>query len=66
MHDDNWWRVRFEAAGFVYSEVLTKEVRIVAQSDHLLKNLTTNMNEDRSYSVGQHIWTSMMVRSLRC
>ena len=58
---DDWWRVRWEAAGFVYSEILTNEVRGVAGRDTDLKNLTLSMQPDGSYSVAQHIRGTMQV-----
>lgn len=58
---DDWWRVRWEAAGFVYSEILTNEVRGIAGRDTDLKNLTLSMQPDGSYSVAQHIRGTMQV-----
>lgn len=61
VHDDDWWRVRWEAAGLVYSEFLTNEARKVALNDQDLKNLTLDMKEDSLYYVGQHIWMNIQV-----
>lgn len=58
---DDWWRVRWEAAGFVYSDILTSEARSVAIRDQNLKNLTLDMNEDELYFVGQHIYLNVQV-----
>jgi hypothetical protein len=61
VHNDDWWRVRWEAAGLVYSEILTNEAREVAMNDQGLKNLTLDMREDSLYYVGQHIWMNIQV-----
>ncbi len=61
VHDDDWWKTRFEAAGLVYSNSLTQEVRTVAQRDQGLKNLTLDMKPDLLYFVGQHIYLNMQV-----
>mmetsp|Transcript_12207 Transcript_12207/g.25755 ORF Transcript_12207/g.25755 Transcript_12207/m.25755 type:complete len:405 (-) Transcript_12207:113-1327(-) len=61
VHDDDWWKTRFEAAGLVYSNSLTQEVRSVAQRDQGLKNLTLDMKPDHLYYVGQHIYLNMQV-----
>lgn len=62
VHDDDWWRVRWEAAGFVYSEHLTKTARGLAGRDTQLKNLTLEMKQtDKGHSVAQHLRTSLQV-----
>ncbi|KAL3789256.1 hypothetical protein ACHAW5_001666 [Stephanodiscus triporus] len=61
VHNDDWWRVRWEAAGFVYSEILTKEARSVAMQDQNMKNLTLDMKENELYFVGQHIYLNVQV-----
>ena len=58
---DDWWRVRWEAAGFVYSEFLTNSSRAIAEKDSGLKNLTLDMKPDYLYFVGQHIWMNIQV-----
>lgn len=58
---DDWWRVRWEAAGFVYSEFLTKKSRSIAMKDQQLKNLTLDMRDDHLYFVGQHIYLNVQV-----
>lgn len=63
VHDDDWWKTRFEAAGLVYSNSLTQEVRSVAQRDQGLKNLTLDMKPDHLYYVGQHIYLNMQVKN---
>lgn len=58
-----------EAQGFVYSEILTKEMRDKAREDRARKDLVQDMvTKGRdSYSVGQHLWTTLQVRySSRC
>jgi hypothetical protein len=61
VHNDDWWRVRWEAAGLVYSEILTMEARKVALNDQGLKNLTLDMKEDYLYYVGQHVYLNIQV-----
>jgi hypothetical protein len=61
VHNDDWWRVRWEAAGLVYSEILTMEARKVALNDQGLKKLTLDMKEDYLYYVGQHVYLNMQV-----
>lgn len=39
VHDDDWWRIRWEAAGFVYSEYLTNAARTQALLDQHTKDL---------------------------
>ena len=58
---DDWWRVRWEAAGFVYSEFLTKKSQSIAMKDQQLKNLTLDMRDDHLYFVGQHIYLNVQV-----
>ena len=51
-----------EAAGFVYSESLTKEMRGKAQKDSQRKDLIDAMKKsDKSFSVAQHLWTTLQV-----
>ncbi|KAL7478980.1 hypothetical protein ACHAW6_004730 [Cyclotella cf. meneghiniana] len=61
VHDDEWWRVRWEAAGLVFSQSLTDEARAVAMKDSSRKDLTKHMREDYMYFVGQHLWLSLQV-----
>jgi len=61
VHDDDWWRLRWEAAGFIYSESLTKSVRSIAMKDQNRKDLTLDMKEGHLYFVGQHIYLNMQV-----
>ena len=61
LFSDDWWRVRWEAAGFVYSEFLTKKSRSIAMKDQQLKNLTLDMRDDHLYFVGQHIYLNVQV-----
>ena len=53
--------MRWEAAGFVYSDYLTKRVRAVAIQDQDRKDLTKDMRDDHLYFVGQHIYLNMQV-----
>lgn len=61
VHDDNWWIVRMEAAGFLYSDILTQEMRIKAGEDKMRTDLVAAMEEGKQYSVAQHLWTTMLV-----
>ena len=45
----------------MYSEILTKEARMIATRDQSLKNLTLAMKEDELYFVGQHIYLNVQV-----
>ena len=62
VHDDDWWRVRWEAAGFQYSDILTRQIRSKKfWVDHNTLRLTRDMKEDRLYYVGQHLYLSGQV-----
>jgi len=61
VHNDDWWRMRWEAAGFVYSEHLTSTVRATAMKDSSRKDLTLDMKEENLYFVGQHIYMNAQV-----
>ena len=61
LSSDDWWRVRWEAAGFVYSDFLTTRSRSIAMKDQNLKNLTLDMKPDHLYFVGQHIYLNVQV-----
>lgn len=61
VHNDDWWRMRWEAAGFVYSEHLTSTVRATAMKDQNRKDLTLDMNKENLYFVGQHIYLNAQV-----
>jgi hypothetical protein len=63
VHDDVWWKIRWEAAGFVYSEELTKEARSLSKKDIRRTDLTSDMSEDKKYYVAQHVWTTVQVSS---
>ena len=39
VHDSTWWIVRMEAMGFVYSDILTKEMRSKAKEDRVRMDL---------------------------
>ena len=55
VHAGHWWRVRFEAAGLLYSDDLTKKLRKIAA--HGQTEFSSNGVRYRA----QHLWT---VRSL--
>lgn len=61
VHKDEWWQVRFEAAGLIYSNVLTKQMRDKAREDKGVNNLLPSMDRERVYSTGQHLYTSLQV-----
>lgn len=51
VHNDDWWRVRMESMGFVYSEYLTSEMRRKAQSDSSRTDLVEDMKTQVSLCV---------------
>ena len=57
VHDNVWWRAKWEAQGFVYSEELTKKVRETAQKE---KKLEISAFKGEKYNA-QHVWTAMQV-----
>mmetsp|Transcript_1993 Transcript_1993/g.4715 ORF Transcript_1993/g.4715 Transcript_1993/m.4715 type:complete len:388 (-) Transcript_1993:62-1225(-) len=63
VHDNDWWRAKMEAAGFVYSESLTLEMKDKAKADVRRNDLIDAMkkSENKSFSVAQHLWTTMQV-----
>ncbi|KAL3780208.1 hypothetical protein HJC23_007532 [Cyclotella cryptica] len=61
VHDDEWWRTRWEAAGLVFSQSMTNEARSIASQDRLRNDLVRDMQEGKSYSVAQHLRTSLQV-----
>ena len=50
-----------EAAGFLYSDILTQEMRFKAGEDKMRTDLVAAMEEGKQYSVAQHLWTTMLV-----
>ncbi|EED89003.1 predicted protein [Thalassiosira pseudonana CCMP1335] len=61
VHNDDWWRVRMESMGFVYSEYLTSEMRRKALEDKMRTDFVKGMEEGKVYNVGQHLWANMLV-----
>jgi len=57
VHDDVWWRAKFESQGLVYSEDLTKMVRETAKDEQKAEDPALNGDKYNA----QHIWTSMQV-----
>jgi hypothetical protein len=55
VHREEWWIARFQSFGFVYSDYLTKQVRVAAQDSK-----STQAPNNSTY-VGQHIWLHMLV-----
>ncbi|KAL7528547.1 hypothetical protein ACHAXR_003932 [Thalassiosira sp. AJA248-18] len=66
IHDDNWWQVKMEAMGFVYSEILTSMMKQKAIQDKdrrdlvELKKKSQTPNRTR-YNVAQHLRTTLQV-----
>lgn len=63
VHNHDWWQMKMEAAGFVYSETLTKEMKGKAMQDRERKDLVDDMitKNRTSYGVAQHLWTTLQV-----
>lgn len=64
VHDSTWWIVRMEAMGFVYSDILTKEMRSKAKEDRERMDLvpeSMRSPDKKSYNVAQHIWGTLLV-----
>mmetsp|Transcript_32032 Transcript_32032/g.67341 ORF Transcript_32032/g.67341 Transcript_32032/m.67341 type:complete len:383 (-) Transcript_32032:206-1354(-) len=63
VHDDAWWQVKMESMGFIYSDILTKEMRKKAQTDSNRRDLVEDMKTQNrtQYAVAQHLWTSLQV-----
>ena len=57
VHDDEWWKMRWEAAGLVYSSELTAEARAIAIKDRMM-----TIGGVESTTAAQHIWLSIQVR----
>jgi hypothetical protein len=57
VHDDEWWQVRWEAAGLVYSDIMTQEARRIAQLDR-----RSDIGGKVTGTAAQHIWLSVQVR----
>ena len=68
MHDKEWWIVRMEAMGFVYSDILTQEMHKKASEDRYRTDLVKGMKESnkKSFNVGQHLWGTLLVRRVYC
>ena len=63
VHDETWWRARFEMYGFVYSPELTQKVKELAKQENNDKidfPVQTGGDKIRKYNA-QHVWTHMMV-----
>ncbi|KAL7529792.1 hypothetical protein ACHAXR_003157, partial [Thalassiosira sp. AJA248-18] len=63
IHNHDWWQVKMEAMGFVYSDSLTKTMRDKARQDIHRKDLVKDMikKNQTSYNVAQHLWTTLQV-----
>ena len=60
VHDDDWWKIRWEAAGLVYSSELTSEARAVAMEDRFM----TIRGQEVKGTGAQHVRTSIQVGRL--
>ncbi|GMI55976.1 hypothetical protein ScalyP_jg1192, partial [Parmales sp. scaly parma] len=58
VHDDKWWRTKWEMQGLVYSEELTAMVRAEARAESARKVLSPN---GKDYYYAQHIIKTMQV-----
>ena len=57
VHDDPWWKTRWEAAGLVYSSELTNEAREIAKMNKYIE-----FGDDfKTNNAAQHIWLSIQV-----
>lgn len=64
VHDKEWWIVRMQSMGFVYSEFLTSKARQVAQEDKDRRDLVADMKkfpERATFNVAQHLWGTLLV-----
>lgn len=67
VHDSTWWIVRMEAMGFVYSDILTKEMREKVRSDGERTDLTQKIQEEgKNVNVGQHLFGTLLVSGCMC
>lgn len=57
VHGDRWWKLKFAAAGLVFSEELTKLVRAKASEEKRSDRMAPN---GQSYNA-QHVWLTMLV-----
>ena len=57
VHNDVWWKAKFQAHGFVYSEDLTQMVRETAKKE---KQDEIAAFRGQNYNA-QHVWTTMQV-----
>ncbi|KAL3775429.1 hypothetical protein ACHAW5_007153 [Stephanodiscus triporus] len=62
VHKDPWWITRMTAMGFVYSDLLTNEIRNKGKQDNAL-TVTNPRNESdtKTFNTGQHVWLTMLV-----
>lgn len=65
VHNHDWWQMKMEAAGFVYSKILTDEMKGKARQDSSRTDLVDDMitKNKTSYNVAQHLWTTLQVRT---
>ncbi|GMI39823.1 hypothetical protein TeGR_g13928 [Tetraparma gracilis] len=58
VHDDKWWRTKFELQGLVYSEEMTRLVRQTAKDEKGRGEMSFNGKDAWN---AQHLYTSMQV-----
>ena len=64
VHEDPWWIMRMTAMGFVYSELLTNQMRGMGAWDkELIITNPRNESDQQIYNTGQHVG-SLLVRCL--
>ncbi|KAL7543766.1 hypothetical protein ACHAXR_013076 [Thalassiosira sp. AJA248-18] len=73
VHSHSWWQVKMEAMGFVYSDILTNEMKKKAHEDKnradLVKVMKQHWTKDRiertqnrtKHNIAQHLWTTLQV-----
>ena len=62
VHKASWWITKMESLGFVYDSKLTDKMKAKAMEDKS-RPLTKSM-EQTGGGVGQHIWGTLLVRSI--
>ena len=64
VHDSDWWIVRMESMGFVYSDYVTKKMRKIANQDFRRNDFLRameNHKKKKTFGVGQHLIKTLQV-----
>ena len=64
VHDSDWWILRMESMGFVYSSYLTKKMRGIANKDWKRSDFLRAMQNNKkkaTFGVGQHLIKTLQV-----